>query len=267
MFIRDITLKKNLKKIVISIIIVILLITLSIYTGIFSILRQILFYPIYLFSAIGSGMHNTFSTIGNLSNVSKENTTLKKQLKQLEVKIQSFDEIQAENARLRKFLNLEPVPQYEKGYGWVIGHSPDSWHNQVIINIGSSKGIKINTPVINSDGLIGRVISYSYSTSTVRLLTDRNSAVSCRDVRSRHIGIAVGGFFYMGKLQYLQQFADIKANDDLITSGLGGIFPKDIPVGKIVKVEKPPGELSVDVDIKFKADFNRLEEIVALIQK
>lgn len=267
MLIRDISFKRHIKKIVISVITVIILITLGIFTGIFSILKQVLFYPLYLFSIIGSGIHYNFNTIVNLSKLSSENTVLKKGLKQLEVKMLSFEGLEAENIRLRKLLDLPLIRELGKIYGVIIAHSPDSWHNQVIINIGGAKGVKINTPVINEAGLIGKVISFSHSTSTVQLLSDSKSAVSCKDTRSRDIGIITGGFLNTGKLRYLQQFADIKEQDILITSGLGGIYPQDIPVGRVLKLQKTSGELVLDVDVAFMADFNRLEEVVALVQK
>ena len=265
MALKESFIKRHIGKFFLGLIIAIIIVVINFFND--RIFKQALSFPLGFFSSISSGMNSSFKSLNNIGNLSKENTYLKKELSDLKIKLQFFDELKAENIRLKELLNLSSTSDYITVYAQIIARSPDNWNKQAIINIGEKKGIKVNTPLVNNQGLIGKVISCTPYTSTIQLLSDTSSAVSVTDERSGDVGIVTGSFPDKGKLAYLQQFSDVKPNDELNTSGLGGVFPKGLYVGKVIKTEKVAGEILNNIEVKFAIDFKHLQEVVALISK
>jgi rod shape-determining protein MreC len=198
--------------------------------------------------------------------LTEENIELKTRLKEYDLLVQNYEEIIEENKRLKKLLGTKQVSGFTKKLGIIIGNSPDIWHQEIIIDIGTNDGIKINDAVISSWGLVGKVKSVNESNSVVQLVIDSSNWVSCRNNRSRDIGMLKVEDNKTGKLSYLVNKSDFKVNDLIVTSGLGGIYPKDIPVGVITRVMKKSGDDIPEIDVSLLTDFSDLEEVIVLVK-
>ncbi len=149
----------------------------------------------------------------------------------------------------------------------VIGRDPTGWFKSVIIDKGKNSGIKVNMPVVNSKGVVGRLVSVSYNYAKVLLVIDQNSAVDCIIQRSRDNGIVKGLSSKVCILDYVLKTSDVRVGDMVITSGLDRVFPKGIPVGEVIDVKNPPGGLFKDVKVRPMVDFSNLEELLVILKE
>jgi rod shape-determining protein MreC len=217
-------------------------------------------------SFIQRQLNQPFLYLTSTDNLIKENKQLKERLDQYQVLLQDYEELEQENKRLKILINTKEEKPYQKKIARVIGTSPDIWHREIIINLGKDQGIRVNTVVISSWGLIGRVKSVSSDSAIVQLITDSSNWVSTQDNRSRAVGMLKVEDNNRGKLSYLMNRSDFKQNDLLVTSGLGGIYPKGIPVGMVTRVSKKSGDDIPDIDVSLLTDFDNIEEIIALVK-
>ncbi len=218
--------------------------------------------------------HNSYSFIKELwlnyvylVGLRKENEQLKKELKRLRIEILRYRTLEERLEALRKILRFRPEPKWHMLASQVIGHEPTGWFRTIIIDKGKRDGLSINMPVIDADGLVGKVISASYDYSKVLLITDPDSAVDCIDERTGVRGILKGGKGGMCELTYVELLQDVKPGDTIITSGLSGIFPKGIPVGKVKEVRELPGALFKEIKVAPFVDFSRLEEVMVILKR
>ena len=206
---------------------------------------------------------NYFRTVVELES---QNNQLEERLKQSDLLIQSYEAVSQENKRLKTLLDTKISEGYKRKLGTIIGTSPDIWHQEVIIDIGKKENVKVNDAVISSWGLVGKIKSVNESNSVVQLIIDSSNWVSCRNNRSRDIGMLKVEDNKTGKLSYLVNKSDFKQNDIILTSGLGGIYPKDIPVGIVTKVVKRSGDDIPEIDVALLSDFSDLEEVLVMVK-
>ena len=199
--------------------------------------------------------------------------------------IRQLDLLRSENARLRLQATqaVEVVRennQFRQLYGWqqrapwrlklanVVLRDPANWWRTVEIDLGSRDGLRENMPVMTTEGLVGRVGTVSYTRSQVVLIGDPNCKVSAIvENEARDMGVlTVSGVFdgSLVNMEYLPPKANLKPGQSVITSGLGGVFPKGIPVGKIVDAEPAEFGLTTEADVKLSADLGALEEVWVL---
>ena len=120
---------------------------------------------------------------------------------------------------------------------------------------------------VNANGVIGKIVSLSSNYAKVLLIIDQNSAVDCLVQRSRDRGMVKGLSAEMCKLNYVVRSSDVAVGDMVVASGLGGVFPKGIPVGEILNVEDNPGKLFKDIVIGPAVDFSKLEEVLIILKE
>ena len=202
--------------------------------------------------------------------------------------VRQLDLLRNENAQLRLQATqaLEVVRennQFRQLYGWqqrsaskyrlanVVLRDPANWWRTVEIDLGSRDGIRENMPVLTSDGLVGRIGQVSYTRSQVVLIGDPNCKVSALvENEARDMGvITVSGVFdgSLVSMEYLPPKATLKTGQNVVTSGLGGVFPRGIPVGKVVDAQPAEFGLTTEADIKLSADLGSLEEVWVLISE
>jgi rod shape-determining protein MreC len=151
----------------------------------------------------------------------------------------------------------------------VIGRDPTTWWRSVLIDYGSRQGAHTNQTVMTADGLVGRIRSVQPTFSQVALIGDPECGVSVvinetrepgtiQEARSANLG---DGLITMHTLQHS---ATVMAGQSVSTLGNGGVFPKGIPVGKIVDTRSVDGGLSTEVRLHLFAQLNRLEEVWVL---
>ncbi|MBW1799871.1 MAG: rod shape-determining protein MreC [Deltaproteobacteria bacterium] len=201
-----------------------------------------------------------------LINVRNENERLIKQNKLLKMENDRFRELIKTTNRLQGLLQFKENIHRPVLAVQVIGRDPTGWFKSVIINKGKRAGLEVNMPVVNAEGVIGRLVAVSPNYAKVLLIIDQNSAVDSIIQRSRETGIVKGLSSKICKLEFVVKSGDVVPGDMVITSGLGGVFPKGLPVGKVVQVNRAPGELFQDITIKPKVDFSKLEELLVILK-
>lgn len=202
-----------------------------------------------------------------LVNAHKENLRMKKEIDSLRMENIRLRELLATHQRLQKLLQFKEITDQPILAAQVIGRDPTGWFKSVIIDKGTNSGININMPVVNAEGVVGRLVSVSSNYSKVLLIIDQNSAVDCIVRRSRDNGIVKGLTSKRCTFDYVLKTSDVRVGDVVVTSGLGRVYPKGIPVGEVVEVKDSPGGLFKHVQIKPMVDFSRLEELLIILKE
>lgn len=202
-----------------------------------------------------------------LVDVRKENLQFRKQLDALIMENNQLQELVRTHSRLEELFQFKQSSQWPVLTVQVIGHDPTGWFKSVMIDKGTKAGLKMNMPVVNAKGAVGRLVSVSPHYAKVLLIIDQNSAVDCIIQRSRENGIVKGINTKESKLDYVLKTSDVVIGDKVVTSGLGGVFPKGIPVGEVVQVKDTPSELFKDVKVRLFVDFSKLEELLVILKE
>jgi rod shape-determining protein MreC len=124
--------------------------------------------------------------------------------------------------------------------------------------------VRRNQPVLAPDGLVGRVVEVTPTSARVQLLTDPVNAVGGLIQRTRVTGIVSGNLGAGTRIRYLPLMADVVVGDEVVTSGMGGVFPKGIPIGRITAVDRRSGALFQEATLQPSVDLSRLEEVLIL---
>jgi len=193
------------------------------------------------------------------------NEALEREAGLLKDKINSLNELQLENQRLKENLAFKQRSSLKLIPARVIARSADSWTSQVIIDKGSYHGIRQGMGVITYSGLAGRVMAVMDSTSRIMLLNDPSLGVSSLIQRSRQEGLVSGTLGNNLIMKYLPEEADIKIGDLVVSSGLNSTYPKGILIGKIVESGKDFSGLSRYAVITPVVNFSNLEEVLVVV--
>lgn len=174
-----------------------------------------------------------------------------------------YDELLQENNRLRKLLELkkESNPRYVAAK--VIFADASNWSWGIIVNQGKGAGIKRDDPVVTHDGLAGKVIDVWGDASHVLLLNDPDFAAAAMIKSTRDNGVVIGSLDGSCRMIYVSGIADIKEGEEVITSGMMSIFPKGIPIGKVVSVQRDYSG-SLYFIIKPNVNLERIEEALII---
>lgn len=202
--------------------------------------------------------------------VLRENNSLKQQNQELRLQAAREAEIARENDRLRQLLGWQRQQPRKYKLANVVLRDPANWWRTVQIDLGARDGVKVNMPVQTMEGLVGRISSVMLTRSQVVLIGDPNCKVSARVLNpARDTGV-IGGSGPLESefvdLGYLSRNADLKPGQAVITSGLGGIFPNDIPIGKVVDSHAEEYGLYTVARVKLAANLSALEEVWVLLE-
>lgn len=184
------------------------------------------------FNAVGNIASNLTASPATLSDLEAEN-------EELRAKVAELSEAQATAERLESLLGLQSTYSLQSTAARIIGESGDAWSRTVTIDKGSADGLAINMPVCNAAGIIGQIIEVSPTTATVRLVTDENSGISAMVQSTRAQGILQGQPDGTLRLEYVTVDSDVKEGDIIVSSGLGGVYPKGLTLGVVSSVDRP----------------------------
>jgi len=202
---------------------------------------------------------------------------LDEQLKTLTIKnnLLSLENMQlreneAEVERLRRLLDYKQVqdPQYVLEAARVIARSPNNWYKTLTIDKGAASGITINMPVINPNGLVGKVVSVSSNSSQIGLITDREMAVGAILEETRETKGIVEGLGNNGKLRMINipYYSPVRDGERVVSSGLSEIYPPGIQIGLIRDIQKEASGLVLSATVEPSVDFDQLEEVLVIKQ-
>jgi len=205
-----------------------------------------------------------FTEIGRLR---VENARLRAQVDVLSRDASALREQAASAGRLERLLALTEQITYRSVAGRVITRDPSRWFTTLTVNRGGRDGVARNSPVVTPDGVVGRVIEVTPTASRVLLVADSRSALGVLIQGSRDAGVVEGRGSGSLHLKYLSRAAAAKRGDVVVTSGLGGIFPRGLVVGRITSVTREEGALLQEAEVEPAAALDRLEEVLILLPR
>jgi len=220
-------------------------------------------------ASITEGVSELFTTLRELRTLRQENEALRELADRLMIENVRLKEAEAENESLRrllKFTQANPHQRYRGAevVGRVIGRDPSNFFSYLTIDVGSDQGIRQGMPVVTDRGLVGRVTEVGFTSSKVLLIIDARSSVNALIQRSRASGVVEGMLGGMLILKYISQDEQVGVGDVVLTSGLGGTFPKGIVIGQVVAVHRQDIEMFQQAQVRPTVDFGRLERVLVI---
>ncbi|MGB9839305.1 rod shape-determining protein MreC [Thermovenabulum sp.] len=221
------------------------------------------------FSSVVNYFAGKVTSIKDIFYLKSQNEILKKKVDELSSYQKIYYELKTENEKLRRMLDLkERSYDYNLEAAEVIGRDPSNWFNILIIDKGTNSGVSKNMAVISEDGLVGYTVDVGNNWAKVLLIIDNRSSISAMIQRTRDNGVIKGSVApappgYL-KMVYLPMDASVVNGDVVISSGLGGIVPKGIIIGKVEEVKKESDNLMKFAIVKPAVDFNKLEYVFVI---
>lgn len=199
------------------------------------------------------------------STLAADNARLRQENLVLQRHVQRLASLTAENARLRELLDSSALLDSSVLVAEIIGFDPDPSRVEVVINKGADAGLFVGQPVLDASGILGQIINVGPTQSRVILVTDSRHGVPIEISRNGVRGILVGsGRRGILQLQYMPVSADVRVGDQLVSSGLGGVFPRGYPVATLSRVEREPGETFMNVEAQPAAAVGRSRQVLVL---
>lgn len=197
--------------------------------------------------------------------VSEENEKLQQEIDKLIRQNNELREELRQRDRVGDLMNYQKERQLESVVARVIGRDATQWARVVYINKGTQDGIRENLAVVTNMGVVGHVIQAGLNTSKVMLIVDGRSSVDTLFSYDRISGIVVGTGMEFCEMKFVPITAEVNVGDQIISSGLGGVYPKGLVVGTVISITKATQGLFQEITIAPSADFGRLEEVLILL--
>lgn len=207
-----------------------------------------------------------WSNYVNLVGVRQENVVLRARVKRLNERVVASGEAVQENLRLRELLGLKGALAAPSLAVSVIGEDSSAWFKVLVVDRGSADGLNEGMPVIAAGGVVGRLIKVAPKSSRVLLLTDHASAVAAVIQRSRARGVVRGIGGGRCSMEFTVRDEDVKVGDAVVTSGIGGVFPKGLPLGEVTMVKKGEYGVFQTIEVRPSVNISRLEEMLVLLR-
>ncbi len=223
----------------------------------------------FLYSSTES-IGDFFAGLSEDRSIKDENAALKEQVAEMESQLRNYENLRQENERLKELLGVvDSYGEYETLTARVIGKSPGAWFDEFTINAGEQHGVQENMIVYTADGLLGKVVYTSATYSRVISLIHDQSGVSAMVERTRDNGVVKAAQEGENpddlQLFYISSNSDVKPGDRIITSGIGGVYPKGIPIAQVTEVSTDSSSEKV-VIARSNVDFEHVEEVVVVLQ-
>jgi rod shape-determining protein MreC len=204
-----------------------------------------------------------------LRGVREDNTRLRERARALELELEQARRLAEEAGRLRELLALKASLPFETLSAEVLSRDGVPWFRGVTIDKGGAHGVTLRAPVISPSGVVGRVVKLGANAARVQLLLDRDAGIGALIERTRVTGVCAGqvGFEDQGTpelvMRYVPALADVAVGDRVLSSGLDGIYPKGLVVGRVRSVGAPSG-LFREVIVAPSARFDQLEQVLVM---
>lgn len=217
-------------------------------------------------------INDFFAHFEDIDKLRKENEVLKQRVDELVYENERLIDLKIKNEELRRALDIKDQYSTMEMVGAnIIAKDMGNWFDIFTIDRGTRDGIEINYPVVTSNGLVGRVMQTDLFTSKVIAIIDEDSSISARLSKTSDIVVVKGDRKLKDQglciMNYIPADADVSAGDRVETSGVGGIYPKGILIGKVKEVRQKTNELDRYAIIEPVVDFKRLEEVFILKPK
>ncbi|MCB9060041.1 MAG: rod shape-determining protein MreC [Halobacteriovoraceae bacterium] len=215
---------------------------------------------------IGKKFDSVFDRYLANMNAVDENLKLKSDIASMREQLFTLDELQKENRRLKDLMQFGEDTKWERILAQVVARDSSSNFKMIRVNKGLTHGLSLQSAVITADGLVGHVYRLSDNYADILTILDQNNRVDVLNERLRVHGILEGDDDIC-IMKFVKRTSQVGLNDKIITSGLGNIYPKGIPVGKISHIERESYGITQYIEVKPFVNFSGLEEVVILIPK
>jgi rod shape-determining protein MreC len=216
-------------------------------------------------TAITSPVRAVGSFFGGIGASRERLDALQEQNDELRARLADLEEARQENERLRALVEFAEERNLAKLGARVIQRPLSSWEGVVVIDRGSEDGVEPGMPIIAAQGLVGQVAEVSARSSTVRLITDQQSGVAAMIQSTRALGVMRGSVGGALSLDFVDRAMLPQVGDVVLTSGLGGVYPKGIVVGDVVSVDDRRGELYPRIGVISRVPVDLIEEVFVLV--
>ena len=202
-----------------------------------------------------------------LMGVHEENERLRERVARLAEDNLQLREALVASGRLQRIAEMRDDFEIPMLPSELVGGDVSPWFRSVMFDRGRSDGVRPGMPVISEDGLVGLVTAASYRASRTMLLLDRQSAVDGTVQRSRARGIVRGRGSDDLEFEFVVRVGDVRVGDVVMTSGLGGVYPKGLRIGRVTAVSDPGARLLQTATIAPAVDFGRLEQVFVMLRR
>ena len=237
-------------------------------TAVVTFTRQALLFVVSPFIKVTAatihGVTSIWQDYVDLRTLREENKRLQFEASTLKRRLDQLQEQALETQRLQRLLAMRDSSQAEFLTARVVGKDATNWFKTILLDCGSREGVRRDQPVLAPNGLVGRVVEVTPTSARVQLLTDPVSAIGGLIQRTRVTGIVSGNLGAGARVRYLPLMGDVVVGEEVVTSGMGGVFPKGIPIGRIATVERKSGALFQEATLTPAVDLGRLEEVLIL---
>ena len=210
-------------------------------------------------------LSDLIQTAKDLGELRRRNEELEKLADSLMIENVRLKEFESENETLRRLLKFTQAnPHYEYKTAAVIGRDPSNFLRYLIIDLGARHGIKRGMPVVTERGLVGRIVEVGSNWAKVMLIIDPSSSVGAIIQSSRATGVVEGQVGGGLRMKYIPQGEMVNVGDIVLTSGLGGNFPKKLIIGQVTAVQRRDIQMFQEAQVRPTVDFNKLEIVLII---
>jgi rod shape-determining protein MreC len=220
-----------------------------------------------LIATPADGVRELWRRYVELVDVSADNEALRARVAELEEENLQFREALVASGRLQRIAEMRDEFEVPMLPAEVAGLDVSPWFRSALLDRGRRHGVRSGFPVITDAGVVGLVTATSRGAAKVMLLLDRQSAIDGIVQRSRARGIVRGTGEGELEFEFVVRGSDVRAGDDVISSGLGGVYPKGLRIGEIVEVADAEGQLLRTARLAPAVDFGRLEQVFVMLER
>lgn len=202
----------------------------------------------------------------SLVDVRHENKGLRDEIRELNARVMAGNEAIQANQRLTHLLEMKRSVKAPTLAASIVGEDVSAWFRTMVIDLGSSSGIAEGMAVVAADGIVGQVVKVAPESSRVLLLTDHASGIAATIQRSRARGVVKGKGEGLCSLEFTTREEDVKVGDMVISSGIGGVFPKGLPIGEVTMVKRGEYGIFQTVSIRPAVNISHLEEVLVILR-
>lgn len=220
-------------------------------------------------ASVSASFSGLFDRMFRSGEILEENERLKEENRRLTQRQLEFDKYKLENEQLKEYLDIkEKNPDFDFETAFVIGRDPNDRFYAFTIDKGSLDGISLHDPVITEDGLVGMVVEVGPTYAKVATILDVMLEISSYDSRTKDIGITTGRIDLaeegLCQLTLLQRESGASAGDIVITSNVGGLYPKDLVIGTIREVRTESHGISLYAVIEPAVDVRTVKDVLVI---
>lgn len=203
--------------------------------------------------------------VSNLNVDRGQLATLRDQNTELRARVMQLEEAALEAERLRELVGIKDALEMESIGARIIERSTDNWSRTIVIDKGTNDGISVGMAVVSGDGLVGQTVEVGPYSSKVRLIQDDRSGVAALLQTTRADGIVAGSVDGDLMLEFISKEESVTVGDVVITSGMGGVFPKGIVIGEVSKVDDRASGVYRTVHVEPSSHIETLEEVLVIV--